>query len=353
MFQITGPALFNAGPDALCFAVANGTVRLEALMKRREFIALLGGAVAAAPLAAHAQQRPKKIPRIGIIDDGPIWQPFRDAMRAAGYVEGRTIAYEYRSSGGDPARLSAAATELVALPVDVLATYGTPPSRAAKAATSTIPIVMLSVGDPVGAGLVKSLAHPGGNVTGNTIISPDLAPKRLQLIKEIMPSASRVALLWNPDNMSSAMNLNYLRASAPEHGLAFTAVEARTAGDLEGAMTTLARERTNVVLVTNDPLHQSNIQKIISLLFQHGLPGMFQNRESVAAGGLMSYGPSLPALFRQGAFFVHKILQGTRPADLPVQTPQQLELTINLKAAKALGVTISEAVLLRADHVIE
>jgi putative ABC transport system substrate-binding protein len=325
-------------------------------MKRREFIALLGSTAAAPmvlPLAARAQQRPRKIPRIGIIDDGPNWDAFREGMRAAGYVEGRTVAYEYRTAGGDPARLSVAASELAALPVDVLATYGTPPSRAAKAATSTIPIVMISVGDPVGAGLVKSLAHPGGNVTGNTIISPDLAPKRLQLIKEIMPTASRVALLWNPDNVSSAVNLNYLRAAAPEHGLAFSAVEARSAGDLEGAMATFAREHTDVVLVTNDPLHQSNIQKIISLLFQHRLPAMFQNRENVAAGGLMSYGPSLPALFQQSAFFVHKILQGTKPGDLPVQTPQQLELVINLKTAKTIGVTISEAVLLRADAVIE
>src|SRR6188508_1830694 len=150
----------------------------RARIRRRTFLAFLGG-VAAFPPAALAQRRPKKIPRIGIIDDGPIWQSFRDAMRAAGYVEGQTIAYEYRASGGDPARLQAAASELAALPVDVLATYGTPPSRAAKAATSTIPIVMISVGDPIGAGLVQSLAHPGGNVTGNTIISPDLAPKRL------------------------------------------------------------------------------------------------------------------------------------------------------------------------------
>ena len=322
-------------------------------MNRREVIALLAGA-AAMPGAAGGQQRPKKIPRIGILDDGPLWQPFRDALRDLGrYIEGQTIAFEVRRADGDPARLQAAAAELAALPVDVIATYGTPASRAAKAATSTIPIVMISVGDPIRAGLVQSLAHPGGNVTGNTIISSDLAPKRLQLIKEIIPSASRVALLWNPDNVSSAVNLDQLRMSAPGLGLAFTAVEARNGADVDGALAILTRERADVVLITNDPVHQNHIQKIIALLLQHNLPGMFQNRENVAAGGLLSYGASLPSLFRQGAFLVHKILQGTRPADLPVQTPQQLELAINLKTAKAIGVTIPDQVVSRADEIIE
>jgi putative tryptophan/tyrosine transport system substrate-binding protein len=320
-------------------------------MNRRELIALMAGA-AAAPGIARAQQ-PKKIPRIGIIDDGPIWTPFRDALRQAGLIEGQTIAFETRAADGNPGRLSAAATELVQLPVDLIATYGTPATRAAKAATSKIPIVMISVGDPVTAGLVQSLGRPGGNITGNTILSPELAPKRLQLIKEIIPSASRTALLWNPDNVSSGVNLEQLRTAAPGLGLMFTAVEARTANDLDGAFAILARERPDVVLVTNDPIHQSRIQKIIAFLFQQGLPAMFQSRESVAAGGLMSYGPSIPDMFRQGAFFARKILQGSQPADLPVQTPQRLQLVINLKTAKAIGLTISEAMQLQADEVIE
>src|SRR5256885_9580094 len=178
-------------------------------MNRRELIALMAAA-AVAPGTARAQQRSKKIPRIGIIDDGAIWQPFRDALRQAGYIDGQTIAFETRTADGNPDRLTAAAAELVRLPVDLIATYGTPASRAAKAATSTIPIVMISVGDPVAAGLAQSLAHPGGNVTGNTILAPELAPKRLQLIKEIIPSASRTALLWNPDNVSSGVNLEQL-----------------------------------------------------------------------------------------------------------------------------------------------
>lgn len=326
-------------------------------MNRRELIArltgLLAGAAAVMPGAARAQQRPRKIPRIGIIDDGAIWSPFRDGLREAGYIEGQTVAFETRAADGNPDRLAAAAAELVQLPVDLIATYGTPASRAAKAATSTIPIVMISVGDPVGAGLVQSLAHPGGNVTGNTILSPELAPKRLQLIKEILPSAKRTVLLWNPDNIANGLVLEQLRTAAPGLGLTFTAVEARTANDLDGAFATLARERPDVVLITNDAVHQSRIQKIIAFLFQQGLPAMFQDRDSAAAGGLMSYGASLSDMFRQGAFFTQKILQGIPPADLPVQTPQRFQLVINLKTAKAIGVTISEAVQLQADEVIE
>jgi len=322
-------------------------------MRRREFITLIAGSAAAWPLAAHAQQRGKKIPRVGIIDDGPIWEPFRMAFREAGYVEGQTIAFEYRRSDGDPRRLAAAAADLVRLPVDVIATYGTPASRAAKAATSTIPIVMILVGDPVRAGLVQSLAHPGGNVTGNTILSPELSPKRLQLIKEIIPSAARVALLWNPDNVSNALILEQLRVAAPGLGLEFTAIEARSADDLDGAFATLARERPDAVLLTSDPLHHNHIQRIIDFLSQNRLPGMFQTRDDAAAGGLMSYGAIFPDLFRQSAFFVHKILQGTKPADIPVQTPQRFQLVINLKTAKALGIEIPSRLLFTADEVIE
>jgi len=321
-------------------------------MRRREFMALIGGA-AALPLSARAQQAARKIPRIGIIDDAPLWDAYRQGMREHGYVEGKSIAYEYRSSEGKAERLPAAAAELVRLPVDLIATYGTPPSRAAKAATSTIPIVAIAVGDPVAAGLVQSLARPGGNVTGNTILSPDLGPKRLQLAKEVIPSASRVALLWNPDNLSSRMLYQQLRDAAPAQGLAFTAVEARSENDLAGAFTEMMRQRPDAVLLTSDPLHQSHMQKIISLLFRYGLPGMFQTRDTVAAGGLMSYGASFPDMFRQAAFFTDKILRGVKPADLPVQTPQRFELAINLKTAKAIGLKISDSVLLRADEVIE
>jgi putative tryptophan/tyrosine transport system substrate-binding protein len=321
-------------------------------MKRREFLAVVGGA-AVTPWSARAQPRRAKLPRIGIIDDGTIWKPFRDGLRDLGYIEGQTIAFDTRAADGNPERLQAAAAALAAIPVDVIATYGTPASRAAKTATSTIPIVMLAIGDPVRAGLVQSLAHPGGNITGNTILSQDLGPKRLQLVKEIIPSASRVALLWNPDNISNGVILEQMRTAAPAVGLAFTAVEARGPADLDSAFATLTRERPDAVLLTSDPVHHSNIQKIISMLFRQGLPGMFQSRDDAEAGGLMSYGAVFPELFRQGAFFVDKILRGSKPADLPVQTPQKFELVINLKTAKAIGMKISDAVLLRADAVIE
>ena len=324
-------------------------------MKRRTFIALLGGAAAALahPSAALAQQRGAKVPRVGIIDDGPLWDYFRAGMRDAGFIDGRTVAYEYRAADGKPERLAAAAAGLAALPVDLIATYGTPPSRAAKAATSTIPIVVIAIGDPVRAGLVQSLAHPGGNVTGNTILSPDLAPKRLQLIKEIIPTAKRIALLWNPDNVSNAVILEQLRAAALAQGFSLTAVEARSAGDFESAFATLARERPDAVLLTSDPVHNSQIQRTVGFLIQNRLPGMFQTRDDAAAGGLVSYGANFRDMFWQGAFFAQKILRGTKPADLPVQTPQRFELVINLKTAKAIGLTVSESVLLRADAVIE
>jgi putative ABC transport system substrate-binding protein len=324
----------------------------EALIRRRAFLAFLSGA-SAIPLAARAQTQPAKIPRIGIIDDGPIWQPFREALRTAGYIDGKTIKFETRAANGDPARLTAAATELARLPVDIIMTYGTPPSRAAQAVTSTIPIVMISVGDPVRAGLVKSLAHPGGNITGNTILSPDLAPKRLQLVKEVLPQASRVALLWNPDNISSVVLLEQFRIEAPKQGLGFTAVEARTAGDFDGAFAILERERPDAVLFTSDPVHHSQLRRTVDFLSRNRLPGMFQTKGDAEAGGLMSYGAISSELFWQGAFFVQKILSGDKPAGIPVQTPQRFELIVNLKTAKAIGVTISEAVLLRADGVVE
>lgn len=322
-------------------------------MKRREFVALLGGILVAAPLAARAQQRPNNRPRIGIIDDGPMWNPFRDAMQEAGYVDRRTAEFEYRRADGNPERLVAAAWELATIPVDVIATFGSTASLAAKAATSTVPIVVISVGDPVRTGLVQSLARPGGNVTGNTILAPELGPKRLQLIKEALPSVSRVALFWNPDNASNAALVTQMHSDAPTLGLVPMSVQARNAGELQAAFTALTQDRPDAALFTNDPLHQANIQKIVTFMFQQGIPGMYQTRDNVAAGGLMSYGASFPDLFRSGASYVQKVLRGAKPADLPIQPPERFELAINLKTAKAIGLKISEAVLLRADEVIE
>jgi putative ABC transport system substrate-binding protein len=322
-------------------------------MTRREFIAVVSGAAAIFPFVAFAQQASAKLPRIGIIDDGPIWNPFRQALRELGYIEGKTIEYEYRVADGNPKRLATAAIELSNIPVDLIATYGTPPSRAAKSATANIPIVMIAIGDPVRAGLVQSIAHPNGNVTGNTIISPELSSKRLQLVKQVIPSATRVALLWNPDNASNAVILEQMRVAALALGLAFSAVEASNTKDLENVLATLAQERPDAVLLTSDPLHHAHIQRIVGFLLQHRLPSMCQSREDATAGALISYGAKFPDLFRQGAFFTNKILKGTKPSDIPVQTPQQFQLVINMRTAKSLGVRVPSTLLAVADEVIE
>jgi putative ABC transport system substrate-binding protein len=322
-------------------------------MRRREFITLLGGAAAAWPFAARAQPLTAKLRRIGIIDDAPIWNYFRRALSEFGYVEGQNIAIEYRTAEGKPDRLAAAAAELVRVPVDIIATYGTPASRAAKAATAKTPIVAISVGDPIRAGLVASLARPGGNVTGNTILGPDLSPKRLQLLKEVVPAVTRVALLWNPDNASNAALFEELKGAAPTLSLQLISVQARTVADFDTALTAMMGGQPHALLMTNDPFHQLHIRRIIDFMTQNRLPGMFMTRENVAAGGFMSYGTSFPELFRRGAVYAHKILQGTKPSDLPVEQPTRFELVINLKTAKALGLEIPESFLLRADEVIE
>ena len=325
-------------------------------MRRREFIALLGGA-ATTPLAwprvMRAQQRGRKIPRIGIIDDAPIWNHFREALRQGGFIDGQTIAYEYRAAGGRPEQLAAAAAELAGLPVDLIATFGTPASRAAKAATSTIPIVAISVGDPIRAGLIESFARPGGNVTGNTILGPDLSPKRLQLIKEVVPTVARVGFLWNPDNVSNAAMLDELRPAARALGMVLIDVTARSADDFDPALAAILKERIDAILMTNDPFQQQHVRKVIDFALAHRLPSIFQTRENVVAGGLMSYGASFSELFRNGGAYALKILQGTRPEDLPVLQPERFELVINLKTAKAIGLKITEAFLLRCDEVIE
>jgi putative ABC transport system substrate-binding protein len=290
---------------------------------------------------------------VGIIDDAPVWNYFRQFLQEVGYIEGRTIVYEYRVAEGKPEQLAVAAAELARLPVDVIATFGTPGGNAAKMATTSIPIVAISVGDPVRAGLVKSLGRPGGNVTGNTILGPDLSPKRLQLIKEVIPSVSRVAFLWNPDNASNAAILDELRAAAPTLGIKLTSVEARSQSDFNRAFETILNDRPDAILTTNDPLHQRNISTIIKFMTQNRLPGSFQTRENVVAGGLMSYGASFPELFRHGASYVQKILQGTKPEDLPVRQPERFELAINLTTAKSLGLKVPESFRLRADEVIE
>jgi putative ABC transport system substrate-binding protein len=320
-------------------------------LRRRQFIMLLGGA-AAWPLAAGAQQA-GKIPRIGIIDDAPRWNAFRHGLRDLGYLEGQNIAFDYAYGDGVPERLAEAAAALVRRPVDVIATFGTPASFAAKQSTTTIPIVMISIGDPVRAGLVPSLARPGGNITGNSVLGPDVGAKRLQILKEVIPTVSRVAFLWNPDNASNVLQFEELQRAAPRLGVTVISVSVGPRIEFETAFTAMTRERPDAFAMTGEPFHQTHIAWIIDFMAKNRLRAMYQLTENVRAGGLMSYGASEPDLFRRAAGYVHRILQGTKPADLPVEQPVKFELAVNLKTARALGITLPPGVLALADEVVE
>ena len=314
---------------------------------------MLGGAAGAWPLTVRAQQPAAKVPHIGIIDDAPIWNHFRQALHELGHSEGHTIEFDYRIAGGEPERLTTVASELVHLPVDVIAVYGTAPAQAVMAATKTIPIVAISVGDPMRAGLVESLARPGGNLTGNTVLGPDIGAKRTQLLKELIPTVARVAFLWNPDNASHLAYLEELRAAAPALGVQMIFVRAGSSDELDSAFTAMMQERPDAFTMTGDPFHQLHLPWIIDFLARHRLPAMYQLRENVLAGGLVSYGASQPDLFRRAAGYAHRILQGTKPADLPVEQPVKFDLVVNLRTARALGLAVPESFLLRADEVIE
>src|SRR5262249_19041687 len=324
-------------------------------IKRREFIALVGagGLLLTAKVRRAWGQQPAKIPRIGILDDAPMWQPLRQALRGLGYIEGQNIAYEYRYGEGAPDRLATVAAELVRRPVDLIATYGTPATYAAKEATATIPIVMIGVGDPVRAGLVASLARPGGNITGNTVLSPDLGPKRLQILREVVANVRRVVYFANPDNASNVAALAETRIAASAAGTVLIPVEVRAVGDFDPAFAAIMREPPDAILVSNDPFHQLYVGRIIEFLAKNRLPAMFQSKESVAAGGFIAYGPNLPDLFRRAAGYVHRILQGTKPVDLPVVQPTKFEFVINLQTARALRLEVPPTLLARADEVIE
>jgi putative tryptophan/tyrosine transport system substrate-binding protein len=324
-------------------------------MRRREFTALIGGVglLLAVKVRRARGQQSAKIPRIGIIDDSPIWNAFRHGLRDLGYLEGGNIAFDYAYGDGVPERLAEAAAALVRRPVDVIATYATPASFAAKQATTTIPIVMISIGDPVGVGLVPSLARPGGNITGNTILGPDVGAKRLQILKEAIPTISRVAFLWNPDNASNVLQFREVQAAAPALGVTVTSVSASPRIEFETAFAAMMKERPDAFAMTAEPFHQTHIAWIMDFMARNRLPAAYQLSETVRAGGLMSYGASQPDLFRRAAGYVHKILQGTKPADLPVELATKFDLAVNLKTAKALGLELTPTFIARADEVIE
>jgi ABC-type uncharacterized transport system substrate-binding protein len=314
---------------------------------------VLALALTLVPLAAEAQPS-TTIPRIGLLaPDATSWEPLRLGLRDLGYVEGKSIAFEERSSEARNERLADLASELVRLKVNIIVTRGTPETLAAKQATTTIPIVIAGAGDPVRSGLVSSLAHPGGNVTGLTVLGPGLAAKRLDLLKEAVPNMSRVAFLWNPANPDQKSSFNEVQAGARALGVTLQSVEARSREELEQALAMLKQSRPSALLMTADGVHQRYIGRIVAFTSETRLPAMYQLKEAVDRGGLMSYGASLPDLGRRAATYVDKILKGAKPADLPVEQPTIFELVVNMKTAKALGLTIPQSILLRTDQVID
>ena len=327
-------------------------------MKRRAFIALLGGALAAWPLAARAQQS-QKVPRIGVLLPGTAasfalrTKAFIEGLRELGYIDGQTVAIEWEWGQDRVEGLSELAADLVGRNVDVLLTGGTAAAKALKSATGTIPIVMAIIGDPVAAGLVESLARPGGNATGFSIVAPDLSGKRLELLKEIVPDISPVAVMLNPENPQSQFELKEMQAAARALGLHLHAVPVSPQDSLEEAFATMTRASARGLIVLTDPIFFSQRRKIVDLASRSRLPAMYFFQEFVAEGGLVSYAPSDTDLYRRSATYVHRILSGAKPSELPVEQPTKFDLAINLKAAKALGVEIPPLLLARADEVIE
>jgi len=318
-------------------------------IRRREFIVTLGGAAAMWPVATRAQHTPGKVARVGIIDDSPSWDPFRQKLRELNYVEGQNIAYVYLRTDGSPAQLEAAAAALVQVHVNVIVAFGTPRAQAAQRATKTIPIVAISISDPIAAGL----AHPVGNITGNTILGPDIVTKKLQILKDAFPAVARVAYLWNPDNSATAEILEDLRKATPLFQMTLTSLPARTEVDFGRVFAQMSADRPDAVLTTSDPIHLAHMPAVIDFFLRNRIAGLFQIREHVAAGGLMSYGVSLRELFQMGALYTDKILRGTKPEDLPIVQPVTFEFVVNLKTARAIGLEIPITVIARADEVIE
>ena len=323
-------------------------------MRRREFITLLGGA-ATWPLAAHAQQV-GKLPTIGFLGtDASLWNPFTAAfvgrLRELGWIDGRTIAIEYRWTEGRPERIADIASEFVRLKVDVIVTSGDPVA-ALKQAVPDIPIVFAIAVDPIGSGLVASLSRPGGYVTGLSLQQTDLAGKRLELLREVVPHLRRLAILANVDYPDALLEMAEVKAMARTLGLEVVPLEIQRAEDIAPAFEAM-KAKADAMYVVVDALIAANRTRVITPALSVRLPTIFNVRVFVQAGGLMSYGPNFPDLFRRAAELVDKILHGTKPGDIPIEQPTKFELVLNLTTAKALGLTISESFLLRADEVIE
>jgi putative ABC transport system substrate-binding protein len=331
------------------------------MVSRRQVVVSLGAVMFASPLTGLAQPRLAKVPRIGYLepiipqnDSSRFLEDFRQGLRELGYVEGKNLQLEVRWGQGKLETLPSLAAELVRLKVDVIVAVTSPSVLAASRATRTIPIVMPVSSDPVGDGLVTSLARPGGNITGLSMMTPELGEKRLQLLKEAFPNLSRpIAVLWNPDYVGMVARFRQAQGAAPSVGMGVRSVEVRDSRELERALETMDRDRPDALLPLVDPLTFSQRFRIVEFAAQEHLPAIYETSQFVDAGGLMSYGPNTDDMVRRAAGYVDKILKGAKPGDLPIEQPEKFELVINLKSAKTLGVTIPRSVLVQADRVIE
>ena len=327
-------------------------------MKRRVFISAVGMSVLAAPLRLAAQQ-PKRVPRVGYLfsftpaEGRHLWEACRQGLRELGYVEGKNIVLEPRWADGRHERLPDLAADLVRLSVDVIVSAATQASRAAKAATRSIPIVIVAVGEPVKVGLVASLARPGGNVTGLSLLTTELSGKRLELRAQVVRNMPRVALLMNPDNPVHAVFLEETRVAAQKLGVQLQPLEARNPRDIEQVFDAAPGERAAGLIVFDDPVIWSHRKQVVALAAKRRLAAMYGYREFVDDGGLMSYGPDRVDHYRRTALYVDKILRGAKPADLPVEQPTKFEFSVNVKTAKAPGLVIPPALLSRADQIIQ
>jgi putative tryptophan/tyrosine transport system substrate-binding protein len=330
----------------------------EQKMRRRDFLGVAGAAAAGWPLSAHAQSR-QNIPRVGYLfsftqaEGDQLWQACRRGLQELGYVEGQNIVLEPRLAEGVHERLPKLAAELVQLKVNVIVAAATPASRAAKAATSTIPIVFVAVGDPVTVKLIASLARPGGNVTGLSLLTSDVSGKRLSLLVETVRKSSRVGILMNPDNPISAVFFEETKLAARQLGIELQQLHARDPRQIAQALSDAAEKRFDAIVVFDDPVLWSHRAQIVGLTAAAKIPAMYGYRDFVDGGGLMSYGPDRSDQYRRTAIYVDKILKGAKPSDLPVEQPTKFELIVNRKAARALGVELPTSVLLAANEVIE
>jgi ABC-type uncharacterized transport system substrate-binding protein len=327
-------------------------------VRRREFITLLGGAAVAWPLSARAQQS-AKVPRVGFMGNSTealeanLVGPFREGLRELGYEEGRNIIIEYRWAEGKYERFPALIAELLAGNLDVIVTAGTPASLAVKKATSSVPLVMIAVGEPVATGLVASLARPGGNVTGFATLYDELPGKWVELLKETLPTVSRVAVLWDRAG-GEPRQVKTSEIAARSLGVRLQVLEVARPDDFGTAFTEAQKNHAEALVVLSSAFFFAHRTRLVELAAKHRLPAMYHQKEFVvSSGGLMSYGPDFHDLFRRAAIYVDRILRGAKPADLPVERPTKFELIINLKTAKALGLTIPQSVLLRADEIIQ